>query len=235
MNKCKHLSLSVLLPGRCKYLRSCFSSADLQKGGGIPHGSQSSPAQPQCQYQGTRAREDAWLQSTVLQSRSPCLSDSDSRPHSSSSSCKSVSVPFIAKAETADTCILAASATGKTPLEVFPCCHRVVQWIVSCKPACAGRNWDSTSFLKAEVLGEVVLKWEQDHLPPLVCDLFRHSLWFSIQSNFLVSKALSVELKWTLHCACLMFRCWSCFCSSVYEKYCLLCCHGLFCGTVLLI
>lgn len=78
--------------------------------------------------------------------------------------------------ETADTCILAASATGKIPLEVFPCCHRVVQWIVSCKSACAGGNWDSPSFLKAELLGEVVLKREQNNLPPLVCDLFRHNL-----------------------------------------------------------
>lgn len=30
--------------------------------------------------------------------------------------------------------------------------------------------------LKAESLGEVVLKQEQDHLPPLVCDLFISSL-----------------------------------------------------------
>lgn len=69
-------------------------------------------------------------------------------------------------------------------------------------------------------LGALVLKWEQDHLPPLACDLFRHNLWLSIQIYFIVSKVLSFGLKWTLCSVRLMFRCWSCFWFSVYENYC---------------
>lgn len=134
--------------------------------------------------------------------------------------------------ETADIYIIAAPSAGKILLEMFPCCHRVVQWIVSCKSACACGNWDSPSFLKAESLGEVFLKWEQDHLPPLVCDLFRQKLWFSIQNNFLVSKVLSLWIEMnSLLCMLnvqmlILFLC-------VWEI--LLHCHGLFCGTELLI
>ena len=97
--------------------------------------------------------------------------------------------------ETADSYIIAASSTGKIPWETFPCCHRVVQWIVSCKCACASGNCDSPSFLKVESLGEVALKWGRDHLPPLVCDLFRSNLRFLIQNCFIVSKVLSLWIE----------------------------------------
>lgn len=86
------------------------------------------------------------------------------------------------QAEIADTCILAASATGKNTL-------RSVPLLPSCGPMHCFLQvglcwWESPSFVKAESLGEVMLKWEQDHLPPLVSDLFRHNLQFSIQNNF---------------------------------------------------
>lgn len=90
----------------------------------------------------------------------------------------------------------------------------------------------SSRFLKAESLGAVVLKWEQDHLPPLVCDLLRRNLWFLIQNRFIVSKVLSPwieknSLLCALHVHILILFLFLCI-SEV-----LLYCHLLFCVTVL--
>jgi len=86
----------------------------------------------------------------------------------------------------------------------------------------------SPVLLKAESLGEVVLNCEQDHLSPLVYDLFRSSLCLLVQNCFIVSKVLSLWIEMNSVLGALGIQIMILF-LFLYISEVLLYCHLLFC------
>lgn len=122
--------------------------------------------------------------------------------------------------QTADTYIIRASSNGKIPRETFPCCHRVVPWIVSCKYACASGNRDSPSPSQGRVFGRSGLKTGTGSFVS-TCLWSVHKQLVILNSKLFYSLSISwsFRLKWTLCCAHLILRSWYYICVSVYQKY----------------
>jgi len=102
-------------------------------------------------------RTRGWRTRTGLEGRSLCPVVSDRKPDSFSSSFLAC-ISALCCRHTADRCITGASSTGKIPREVFPCCHRVAPWIVSCKYAYAAGNHGFPSPSQGRVFGRSGLK-----------------------------------------------------------------------------